>query len=231
MLQDIRHQKLRTLLTLFGITWGTVSVALLVAFGEGPAAADPEEHEGHGREHRDRLAGTHGPALRGPRQGPEDPVTEDDLEALRREIPERAASRASTREQRARFRRERARITPDMSATNSVFARDAQPHPRPRRPLRERPRPRPPAARRVPRRQAQAGPLRRRRRRRQDGDDRQRAVPGGRRDGEEGAGLELQRPRPGQGLHPGHDLQGPLRPSATSATSSSRRRSPRWCRA
>ena len=35
MLQDVRHQKVRTLLTLFGITWGTVSVALLVAFGEG----------------------------------------------------------------------------------------------------------------------------------------------------------------------------------------------------
>ena len=34
MLQDVRHQKLRTLLTLFGITWGTVSVALLVSFGE-----------------------------------------------------------------------------------------------------------------------------------------------------------------------------------------------------
>ena len=34
MLQDVRHQKMRTLLTLFGITWGTVSVALLVSFGE-----------------------------------------------------------------------------------------------------------------------------------------------------------------------------------------------------
>ena len=34
MLQDVKHQKMRTLLTLFGITWGTVSVALLVSFGE-----------------------------------------------------------------------------------------------------------------------------------------------------------------------------------------------------
>ena len=31
MLHDVRHQKIRTLLTVFGITWGTVSVALLVA--------------------------------------------------------------------------------------------------------------------------------------------------------------------------------------------------------
>lgn len=35
MLQDVRHQKVRTALTLLGITWGTVSVSLLVAFGEG----------------------------------------------------------------------------------------------------------------------------------------------------------------------------------------------------
>ena len=35
ILQDVRHQKVRTLLTLLGITWGTVSVALLMAFGAG----------------------------------------------------------------------------------------------------------------------------------------------------------------------------------------------------
>jgi putative ABC transport system permease protein len=34
MLQDVRQQKMRTILTLFGITWGTVSVSLLVSFGE-----------------------------------------------------------------------------------------------------------------------------------------------------------------------------------------------------
>ena len=33
ILHDVKHQKLRTLLTLLGITWGTVSVSLLVAFG------------------------------------------------------------------------------------------------------------------------------------------------------------------------------------------------------
>src|SRR5512143_1590346 len=32
---DLRHQRLRTLLTILGITWGTVSVAVLLAFGEG----------------------------------------------------------------------------------------------------------------------------------------------------------------------------------------------------
>ena len=35
MWRDIRSQKLRTFLTMFGIVWGTVSVSLLLAFGKG----------------------------------------------------------------------------------------------------------------------------------------------------------------------------------------------------
>jgi putative ABC transport system permease protein len=33
--EDLRHQRLRTLLTVLGITWGTVAVAVLLAFGAG----------------------------------------------------------------------------------------------------------------------------------------------------------------------------------------------------
>ena len=35
LVRDIRSQTLRTFLTTFGIIWGTVAVALLLAFGEG----------------------------------------------------------------------------------------------------------------------------------------------------------------------------------------------------
>ncbi len=35
LIRDTRSQKLRTLLTLFGITWGTAAVSLLLSFGEG----------------------------------------------------------------------------------------------------------------------------------------------------------------------------------------------------
>ena len=35
LVRDTRSQKLRTVLTLFGITWGTAAVSLLLAFGEG----------------------------------------------------------------------------------------------------------------------------------------------------------------------------------------------------
>jgi putative ABC transport system permease protein len=33
--RDMRSQKLRTLLTMFGILWGTVSIVILMAFGTG----------------------------------------------------------------------------------------------------------------------------------------------------------------------------------------------------
>src|SRR5438045_1817297 len=35
LLRDVRSQKLRTFLTVFGIVWGTVAVTLLLAFGTG----------------------------------------------------------------------------------------------------------------------------------------------------------------------------------------------------
>ena len=73
MLQDVRHQKMRTLLTLLGITWGTVSVALLVAFGEGLEIRIRKNQKGPRREHRDRVAGAHLDAVRGARQGPAHP--------------------------------------------------------------------------------------------------------------------------------------------------------------
>src|SRR5262244_2379006 len=35
LFRDVRSQKLRTFLTVFGIVWGTVAVTLLGAFGQG----------------------------------------------------------------------------------------------------------------------------------------------------------------------------------------------------
>ena len=229
MLQDVRHQKVRTLLTLFGITWGTVSVALLVAFGEGLQRQDPEEPARARGEHRDRLARAHLAALGGTRQGPADPglrggpggpAARDPGGPLLRRVrarPEHLPPRARPPHPR------HVRHQPGVR-------RDAQPDPGERRALRERHRRRPPAARRLPGRQAEAGPLRRGRRGGPHGDDRQRPVPGRGRDGEEGAGLELQRPRPGQGLHPRHHLQGSLQRALRRRTSSSRPRARRWCR-
>ena len=89
MLQDVRHQKVRTLLTLFGITWGTVSVALLVAFGEGLEARGSRRTRG-GMGESIVIAWPARTSLpfEGLGKGRRIRVSEDDLEALRREIPD-----------------------------------------------------------------------------------------------------------------------------------------------
>jgi putative ABC transport system permease protein len=121
MLQDIRHQKMRTLLTLFGITWGTVSVALLVAFGEGLEARIRKNQRGLGESIVIAWPSRTSLPFEGLGKGRRIRVSEDDLEVLRREVPEASFSGEYMRGQ-STFRRERTRITPGMSATNPVFA-------------------------------------------------------------------------------------------------------------
>ena len=120
MLQDIRHQKMRTLLTLFGITWGTVSVALLVSFGEGLQARVVKNQRGLGQNIVIAWPSRTSMPFEGLGKGRRIRVSEEDMEALRREIPEATFSGEYMRE--TTFRRERARLTPGMSATNPIFA-------------------------------------------------------------------------------------------------------------
>lgn len=120
MLQDVRHQKVRTLLTLLGITWGTVSVALLVAFGEGLQRRIQKNQRGLGESIVIAWPSRTSLPWEGLGKGRRIRVSEEDLDVLRREIPEARFSGEYSR--RSTFRRERTRITPGMSATNPVFA-------------------------------------------------------------------------------------------------------------
>ena len=45
---DIRRQKLRSMLTMFGIFWGTCSIVLLFAFGKGIGEAQIKSQKGMG---------------------------------------------------------------------------------------------------------------------------------------------------------------------------------------
>jgi len=119
MLQDIRHQKVRTLLTLFGITWGTVSVALLVAFGEGLQRRIEKNQKGLGEAIVIAWPSRTSMPYQGLGKGRPIRVSEDDLEALRREIPDAAFSGEYMRD--GKFRRERVRLSPGMSASNTVY--------------------------------------------------------------------------------------------------------------
>src|SRR6266852_6622268 len=88
MLQDVRHQKVRTVLTLFGITWGTVSVSLLVAFGEGLEKRIRKNQHGLGENIVIAWPARTAIPFQGLGKGRKLRVSEDDLQALRREIPE-----------------------------------------------------------------------------------------------------------------------------------------------
>jgi len=121
MLQDVRHQKVRTLLTLLGITWGTVSVALLVAFGEGLQKRIQRSQRGLGESIVIAWPSRTSLVWEGLGKGRRIRISEDDLEVLRREIPDARFSGEYSRD-RSTFRRERTRLTPEMSATNPVFA-------------------------------------------------------------------------------------------------------------
>ena len=209
MLQDVRHQKLRTLLTLLGITWGTVSVSLLVSFGEALQKRIVKNQRGLGENIVIAWPSRTSLPFEGLGKGRRIRVNEEDIEAPAARDPRGDVLGEYETDKKA-FRRERVRLTPQISANSPIFAvmRNIIP--------------------------AAGGRYvndldvdRRRRvvflgdklkkdlfgepgRRGQDGDDRQRAVPGDRGDGEEGPGLELQRARQGQGLHPRHDVPGPL---------------------
>jgi putative ABC transport system permease protein len=120
MLQDVRQQKMRTILTLFGITWGTVSVALLVAFGEGLQQRILKNQRGLGESIVIAWPSHTSLPWQGLGKGRRIKVSEDDVEALRREIPDALFSAEYGRD-KSTFRRERARIMPGMSAANTVF--------------------------------------------------------------------------------------------------------------
>lgn len=121
LLQDVRHQKVRTLLTLFGITWGTVSVSLLVAFGEGLQKRIEKNQHGLGENIVIGWPSRTSIPYKGLGKGRPIKLGEEDLEALRREIPEATFSGEYERDKSA-FRRQRVRITPQISANSPIFA-------------------------------------------------------------------------------------------------------------
>lgn len=121
MLQDVRHQKLRTLLTLLGITWGTVSVSLLVAFGEGLQKRIVKNQRGLGENIVIAWPAATSLPFEGLGKGRRIRVNEDDIGVLRREVPEATFSGEFESEKKA-FRRERVRLTPQISANSPIFA-------------------------------------------------------------------------------------------------------------
>jgi putative ABC transport system permease protein len=85
MWQDVRSQKLRTFLTVFGIVWGTVSVSLLLAFGKGLQRQMILNSSGLGDAICIAWPGLTSVPFEGLGKGRKIRLNEDDVEVIRRE--------------------------------------------------------------------------------------------------------------------------------------------------
>ena len=85
MWRDIRSQKLRTSLTVFGIVWGTVSVSLLLAFGKGLQRQMIVNSSGLGDAICIAWPGLTSVPYEGLGKGRKIRLDEDDVDAIRRE--------------------------------------------------------------------------------------------------------------------------------------------------
>ena len=85
MWRDVRSQKLRTFLTVFGIVWGTVSVSLLLAFGKGLKTQMILNSSGIGDAICIAWPGLTSMPFEGLGKGRKVRLNEDDVEAIRKE--------------------------------------------------------------------------------------------------------------------------------------------------
>jgi putative ABC transport system permease protein len=91
LLLDMRSQKLRTFLTVFGIIWGTVAVTLLLAFGGGLHKQIVKNSAGLGDPIVICWPGLTSMPYEGLGRGRRIRVSEADVQAVRRETPQIAA--------------------------------------------------------------------------------------------------------------------------------------------
>ena len=102
-LADLRAQRMRTTLTILGITWGTVAVTVLLAFGVGLERQTRKNFHGLG----DRIVLLFGGRTTVPHAGFPDGRTirlkEEDVDLLAREIPDIAVHLASAVEARRKL--------------------------------------------------------------------------------------------------------------------------------
>jgi putative ABC transport system permease protein len=85
---DIRTQKTRAFLTIFAVGWGTLSIVLLLAFGEGLKHAVISGELGAGEQLFIIYGGTTTKPFEGLPSGRYHPLAEEDLQLLRDNIPE-----------------------------------------------------------------------------------------------------------------------------------------------
>ena len=86
-LRDMRSQKLRTFLTMFGIMWGTISVVLLMAFGTGVQEYEVKQFKGLGENIAIIWSGLTSKPWNGLPRGRRIRFTEEDITNIKANVP------------------------------------------------------------------------------------------------------------------------------------------------
>lgn len=122
LLRDMRSQKLRTFLTLFGIVWGTVAVTLLLAFGEGLHGALIKSMKGLGENIIIAWPSRTSKPWEGLPRGRRVRVTDEELAQVRRDVPLLTRLSGEFAAWNLRFKHGRKVLVPGVSGTNVEYA-------------------------------------------------------------------------------------------------------------
>jgi putative ABC transport system permease protein len=121
-LRDLRSQKLRAALTMFGLVWGTTAVTLLLAFGEGLQARLIKNIRGLGENIVICWPARTSKAWEGLPRNRKIVVKDDDIAALKREVPGLTAISGEYSTGNKKFKVGRKVIVPGVTGASPIFA-------------------------------------------------------------------------------------------------------------
>jgi putative ABC transport system permease protein len=121
-LRDVRSQKLRAALTLFGLVWGTASVTLLLAFGEGLQERLIKNIRGLGENIVICWPSQTSKPWGGLPRNRKIAIKDEDIDALRREVPGLTAISGEYNSGNKKFKVGHKVLVPGMTGANPIFA-------------------------------------------------------------------------------------------------------------
>jgi putative ABC transport system permease protein len=121
-LRDLVTQKLRAALTLFGLIWGTTGVTLLLAFGQGLETRLIKNIRGLGENIVICWPAQTSKPWQGLPRNRKINVKEDDIEVLRRDVPNITAISGEYSDGDRKFKSGHKVIVPGLTGANPVFA-------------------------------------------------------------------------------------------------------------
>ena len=121
-LRDVRAQKLRMFLTLFGLIWGTAAVTLLLAFGEGLGAQVKKQQKGLGENIVIAWPSRTSRPWQGLPRGRRVQVTREDVEAIRSQVPQITYLSGEISADDAKVRFGGKTVVPSVVGSNPEFA-------------------------------------------------------------------------------------------------------------